>query len=255
MASNSPAALQPYHKWVIDNICQFSRINGTEILEIGGVPNQIGIASYLLDMGATTVTQINNRTDLQNHSDGNRKYFCMDARNMEFPESSFDVVFSASVLEHLLEIPTVLHEIHRVTKPGGYVCLHGGSFWNCRWGHHVWVNVDDEKYQFNGNNPLPDWSHLYFDRDEMTEYLLNDGIPAAHVEKIVYWVYDSPEINRLTYDNLVEEFNRCDFEIVSLTPKNWRYPDPELSEKLYAMFGNQISSYSIGEAVVVLKKR
>lgn len=40
-----------------------------------------------------------------------------------FAENEFDAVFSDNVLEHLDNIPAVLKELHRITKPGGTLRL------------------------------------------------------------------------------------------------------------------------------------
>ncbi len=254
MTTEIQTSMLPYQQWVFESICKFSRITGTNVLEIGGTPQMIGIASHLIQKGASTVLQINNRRDLKDNVEEQLQYRRMDARQIDYPDASFDISFSASVLEHLLDMDDVLDELFRVTRPGGLVCLHGGAFWNSRWGHHLWVLIDGERFAFNGNNPLPDWSHLYFDRNEMTDYLSQQGLPAEHVEIMVKWVYDSEEINRLTYDNLAEKFNRSKFDLVALEPKDWKVPDEALANKLFALHGNKISNYTIGEAVVVMRK-
>ena len=46
-----------------------------------------------------------------------------NGRDIPFPDSSFDVVFSSNVLEHVLDLPYLQDEIKRVLKPGGY-CVH-----------------------------------------------------------------------------------------------------------------------------------
>lgn len=46
-----------------------------------------------------------------------------DGRNFPFEDSSFDVVFSSNVLEHVPDLPHLHSESIRVLKPGGF-CLH-----------------------------------------------------------------------------------------------------------------------------------
>lgn len=45
----------------------------------------------------------------------------MDATRMSFPENSFDLILSRSVLEHILSIEKLFSEIHRVIRPGGII--------------------------------------------------------------------------------------------------------------------------------------
>jgi len=45
----------------------------------------------------------------------------MDAMNITFENDAFDVVYAANTLHHV-DTPTAIHEIHRVLKPGGFMC-------------------------------------------------------------------------------------------------------------------------------------
>lgn len=47
------------------------------------------------------------------------KLFTMDARDLKFPSSSFDMVFSFHTLEHVPEPQKALREMSRVLRPGG----------------------------------------------------------------------------------------------------------------------------------------
>lgn len=42
-----------------------------------------------------------------------------DAENLDFPEDSFDIVYSWGVLHHSPNTPKAIAEVHRVLKPGG----------------------------------------------------------------------------------------------------------------------------------------
>jgi SAM-dependent methyltransferase len=51
----------------------------------------------------------------------NLDFVAASASAMPFPDHSFDVVFSHGLLEHLAEPARVLGELHRVTRPGGFI--------------------------------------------------------------------------------------------------------------------------------------
>src|SRR5437899_1940254 len=53
-----------------------------------------------------------------------------DARNLPFPDSSFDYVYSHGVLHHIDEPATAAKEILRVLRPGGRFNVHVYALWS-----------------------------------------------------------------------------------------------------------------------------
>ena len=43
----------------------------------------------------------------------------MDAEHLEFPDETFDFVWSWGVIHHSANTEAIIREIHRVLKPGG----------------------------------------------------------------------------------------------------------------------------------------
>jgi len=80
----------------------------------------------------------------------------MDARAMQFPDASFDYIYSLSVFEHIDDIDRATRETARVLKPGGiayigvhlFPCLSGGH-------HFEWSNPDQRP-----SRRVPPWDHL-----------------------------------------------------------------------------------------------
>jgi len=56
----------------------------------------------------------------------------MDAERMEFPDLSFDYIWSWGVIHHSANTRRILEEMHRVLRPGGEatVMVYHRSFWN-----------------------------------------------------------------------------------------------------------------------------
>jgi SAM-dependent methyltransferase len=47
----------------------------------------------------------------------------MDARTLDFPDATFDKIYSFHAIEHIPDLPRVFREIDRVLKPGGSALL------------------------------------------------------------------------------------------------------------------------------------
>jgi SAM-dependent methyltransferase len=94
----------------------------------------------------------------------------MDAAKMQFPDDSFDFVYSYSVFEHLPEPSAVIDEVVRVLKPGGgsYISLH---IYSSEDGCH------DLRLFSNDRAEIPYWPHL---RPKL-EHLIH---PNAYLNKV-----------------------------------------------------------------------
>lgn len=116
----------------------------------------------------------------------------------------FDVAFSTSAFEHIADVPGALGTVQRALKPEGRFFLAAMAIWPSPFGHHLppiaWNGIE-----FNYSNPpFPPWSHLLMERQDMADFLkLN--LPGDIAERILYYVYDSPHINRL----FVEDYDKA----------------------------------------------
>ena len=70
-------------------------------------------------------------TDISGHShngeDVDVKY---DGKNIPFGENEIDSIFSSEVFEHVEDIHSIMDELHRVLKPGGYMLITAPFVWN-----------------------------------------------------------------------------------------------------------------------------
>ena len=95
----------------------------------------------------------------------------MDAMALEFPDASFDLVYSYNAFEHFADPAKVLSEALRVTRPGGHVHLHFGPLYGAAKGMHAYDRI-----------PVPYCQHL-FPLEQMNDHLAENGrtpIDPAH---------------------------------------------------------------------------
>jgi 2-polyprenyl-3-methyl-5-hydroxy-6-metoxy-1,4-benzoquinol methylase len=117
------ARLFAHDKTPFDRIIPFEQIKGKEVLEIGcgmGLHSELmaraGANLTAIDISDTSVDATTRRLALS----GQRgRVLRMDSRMLEFPEESFDFVWSWGVIHHSAQTAVVLKEIARVLRPGG----------------------------------------------------------------------------------------------------------------------------------------
>ena len=140
-----------------------------------------------------------------------------DIRNTGISDNSIGAIFSVSVFEHLTEFGLCLMEMHRILAPGGYVYAEFGPIWSSRLGHHVFANYESEsaRHWDPQLNPVRDYSHLLLSPEEMRADL-SESTSEGLRKEIVSWIYDSPHINRLFFENYISEIAASPFEILSI---------------------------------------
>jgi 2-polyprenyl-3-methyl-5-hydroxy-6-metoxy-1,4-benzoquinol methylase len=108
-----------------DKIIPFESLNGKRVLEIGcgmGLHSELltlaGAELTSVDISPTSVASTQKRLALKNLPADIRQ---MDARYLDFPDNSFDFVWSWGVIHHSAQTAVIMREIARVLKPGGEV--------------------------------------------------------------------------------------------------------------------------------------
>lgn len=247
--------LKLYQKRTIRNLCDFISLESSHILDLGGRKND-PVAQFFLDNGISKLTTINIDKNIQNvQLNDNYSIIKMDARQLEFDDNYFDAVHGSAVLEHLNDLDVVLQQLYRCVKQGGFVCLHGGPLWSCGLGHHLWVHCEGMKYEFNGYNPVPNFSHLYYSKEEMKNFLIEEGIKNIHAEKISEMIYDSEMVNRLGYTSIKQTIIESQFSLVSMREDYWGgYLSESVQQALLKSGNSPKENFRVGAVCFLLKK-
>lgn len=87
----------------------------------------------------------------------NQTLVCGNVGLLPFPDSYFDLITSIAAFEHFLDVPAVVAELHRVTRPGGlvWVCIH--LFTSPSGGHNISLTEIPLRTIPRGLDP---WDHL-----------------------------------------------------------------------------------------------
>lgn len=248
----------PYQEKILNEILSHANISGARVLEIGGTPPWT-VARRLIELGAQSVTTLNYRHDLHDEEITESISFRnLDARYMASKlNEKYDLIFGIAVLEHLPMLELVLREATSLLNPGGVIALQGGSFWSAKFGHHVFVHIEGAKYEFNGNNPIDDWSHLYFDQEQMYESLVTvKGIPESHAKAIVEYIYKNPILNRYHYEDILNAYSLAGVTIKNLRRTNWGTQPTEhiiqlINQKIGAELAEKYLDYTCDEMLII----
>jgi SAM-dependent methyltransferase len=90
-----------------------------------------------------------------------------DAASLPFADSSFDLVVSSAVWEHLPDVDAATQEVNRVLRDGGLAVIQIALFPALQGGHHAeWHSVD-----VGPERRIRPWDHLYPDRMPLPTYL------------------------------------------------------------------------------------
>ena len=111
----------------------------------------------------------------------------------------FDTVVSICAFEHIQNLAGVLERACHALKPGGTFYTHFGPIWSGPGGSHFWISGD-----FNYNNSLehgvPYFAHLLQTPEELAASLAG-RYDDELLERLKYWIYTSPRINHLFYED------------------------------------------------------
>ncbi|MHB1348538.1 MAG: glycosyltransferase [Desulfobulbaceae bacterium] len=246
--------LLPYQKKGVDRIENFTSIANKSILELGGDIHAT-VANEFVLRGAGQVTSLNTSQYFKEGRLSNK--IClknMDARRLSLPDGSYDIAFGAAVLEHFNNFDLILEQLYKVMKPNSYIYLHGAPLWTSHVGHHLWLHIDNEKYEFNGNNPIPDWAHLTSDYDQIFNLLVTKNLPDIHCKLITDFIFKSDKINRYTPTDIYNYILESDFILVEFNKFTWKSVPAEIITKVLKK--NKYLSEDLGVSAleIVLKK-
>ena len=133
------ATFMPWSKIPFDPILDFDSLATKDVLEIGvgnGSHAQL-ISPYTrsytgIDLTEYAVKSTTNRLELLKRTGPKVTVQRMDAEKMEFPDNSFDFIWSWGVIHHSANTRKILEEMHRVLRPGGkaITMVYYRNFWN-----------------------------------------------------------------------------------------------------------------------------
>lgn len=255
--------LEDYQKWDLLKLLdivqkQFKRPKEIQCLDIGASAVEANIFSkYVKKVVGINISQSYLKTD---QVPKNVELVVMDGTNLKFPAEAFDFVYSINLLEHIHGVSKCIDEQLRVVKPEGYCFATWYPLWSSGRGHHVqddmvreWekeLTLSNQGFRNDGTF-ISDWDHLILSKKEMKSKLLRKLESEKLVHHIVDFIYSSPELNRVFFDQVMDIMKDKKLEIVEISRQE-EPPPVELREKLKTL--HPFSDFSTAGCQILFKK-
>jgi SAM-dependent methyltransferase len=218
-------------------------LKGLRVMEIGGsnlpralVLDQLGAKQWICvdDLKNFDLGKPRAMSDaMRNHHDTVRKFTAHDAAAEILVNDYaiidgdicsldifdyFDAVVSIAAFEHILKFGGLLDRAHDALRPEGHLLSMFQPIWSCVNGHHLWGIKDKAGHEYNfASGIVPYWGHLLLTPPQLRRDLLTKT-DADCADDIVSAVYNSPNINRLFFEDYVDYMNASRFRLKKVTP-------------------------------------
>ena len=252
-------ATKPYREWLNLVACYCGGFSGKRVLDVGCDLQGSLITEIVRGFGASEAIGINPAIR-EKEIFPDCRIEGGDIRKTSYPDGHFDVIVSTSAFEHIQDLPDALKEMHRVLKSGGVLYSHFGPIWSTSYGHHLWLNHEKKLYNY-WNTVLPPYCHLLMKPDELLDTMMARGYAAGVSGAVVHYIYNSPEQNKLFYEDYERIIKSGDFK--TLFFKGYDHPElrklylngvsPSVFETLKDKYGDR-SNFMYDGITLLLKK-
>ncbi len=185
---------------------------GWRMLEVGATAPELHEAILQHVPEVREIIGIDQRKDWE-YQGGKHRILKMDVRQLEFPDESFDLIYSLATFEHIHDLAHALQEMHRVLRPGGLLLSVWSPIWNGFNGHHQGSILSGA----DGVDIHLPWAHLIIPQNEFAQYLVRgESYTTAQAQAATDFIFHSPFLNRLCYGDYVQIIQKSGFQVMTL---------------------------------------
>ena len=166
----------------------------------------------------------------------------------------YDLIFSIAAFEHIHKFPLALEKMFLALKPGGELFSVFTPIWSAHDGHHLPpITEPNNGRTFNfQNSPIPPWGHLLMRPPELCRYLYQ-YTDKETADSIVYYVYNSPHINRFFTEDYVKFIDQSSFKVKRLEPIGIINIKKSIQENLEHLYPERIQFANNGILAILEK--
>ncbi|MBF0409930.1 MAG: class I SAM-dependent methyltransferase [Candidatus Riflebacteria bacterium] len=250
-----------YHLNYLECCLQYIPLKSIDVLEVGGGLPPSLVLDHLGCNSWTGVEELSyyreagydyhfhrNDQNVSAQMEYAGRYKLLFMRIEEIPEDHFgkyDLVFSIASFEHMDRLPLALEKMFHCLKPGGKLFTMFSPIWSAFDGHHLPIGIPDrfDKSLEHQNYIFRPWGHLLQTRTKAYLDLLA-RFDCRFAEEIIYYTYNSNQINRYFSEDYINIFRHSRFQVELCQPTFISPIDNEIQFELerrypdYRLFNN-----------------
>ena len=142
----------------------------------------------------------------------NVKYVNQKWEDIENLRGKFDIIYGIEVLEHVKDLKKFFENLKNLVVDNGVINLQGRPLWTSDDGHNCTAELESGFLQTGEENmKISPWQHLAFEnQSDLKNSLLLKGFNENDAEKIADFIFNSDEINRLSFSQILDILNEVD---------------------------------------------
>lgn len=125
---------------------------------------------------------------------------------------TFDIIYGLDVLEHVNDLENLFNNLKRLVADNGLISLQGSPLWSSAGGHACSLNLECGMLKTGEEGLcLAPWEHLAYDnQEELKNAMIKKGFSENDAEKVSDFIFNSKEINRKSYADILEILDNID---------------------------------------------
>lgn len=132
--------------------------------------------------------------------------------DIENLRGKFDIIYGIEVLEHVKDLKKFFENLKNLVADNGVINLQGRPLWTSDDGHNCTAELESGFLKTGEEKmKISPWQHLAFEnQSDLKNSLLDKGFSENDAEKIADFIFNSDEINRLSFTQILDILNNID---------------------------------------------
>jgi 2-polyprenyl-3-methyl-5-hydroxy-6-metoxy-1,4-benzoquinol methylase len=206
--------LNPY---IIENLSDINEkynIKGKRVLNISPFINPLISDAFNSFFPKEIVSICSNYSGYELKGGKNIISINQNYEDLENISGKFDIIYGMDILEHIKDLKKFFENLRNLIDDNGVICVKASPLWPSYCGHNYFKSDLDcgiLKTGYEEGLSLQPWEHLYYEtKEDFKTAMKNRGFTEHDAERVSEYTYNSNEINRLSFKDILNILNSVD---------------------------------------------